>query len=153
MRIISLAAGILLAVLAVQGLSAAGESHKTAGGLTVYLGVLPAAMIQGEAREHILAAHGDIPSGRHAYHVMVALFDAASGERIEDASIITARVEPRRLVSATRRLEPMTIAGAITYGNYFTMADEDPHDITISVTRAGADEPVVVSFSYEHEIR
>lgn len=153
MRVIVLAAGVLLAALAVPGSSAVGASHKTAGGLTVYLGVVPTAMIRGATREHLLTAHGDVPSGPHAYHVMIALFDAASGKRIEDASEVTARVSSRRLTATTRRLEPMIIAGTVTYGNYFTMADEDPYEIIVSVTRTGADEPVLLSFSYAHGIR
>lgn len=143
-----------VAALVVSGVATAAEgaSYKTVGGLTVYLGVLPAAMIQGETQEHVEEAHGEVPRGPHAYHLVAAVFDAETGERIEDASV-RARVSPRRLAPVTRALEPMVIAGTVTYGNYFTMGGNDPYEITLTLTRPTAVEPVVVQFAYEHGIR
>ena len=61
---------------------AADDNYKTASGLAVYLGVLPAAMIQGHPRGHPEATmHGGVPSGRHSYHIVVAVFDATTGAR------------------------------------------------------------------------
>jgi len=129
------------------------RDHKAAGGLSVYLGVLPAAMIQGHPKDHPEEAmHGGVPRGRHAYHVMAAVFDADSGERSEDARV-EARVMPLGLAGVTRRLQPMVIADTITYGNYFIMRGDGPYQIRISVTPAGAAQPVVLEFSYEHQIR
>lgn len=127
--------------------------RKTAGGLSVYLGVLPAAMIQGHPKDHPEEAmHGGIPRGRHVFHVMAAVFDAESGDRIEDAAV-EARVTPLGLAGVTRRLQPMVIADTVTYGNYFTMRGDGPYRIRFSVTRAGAVQPIVLEFSYDHRIR
>jgi hypothetical protein len=126
---------------------------RTAGGLTVYLGVLPAAMIQGHPKEHSEPTmHGGIPRGEHAYHVMVAVFDASDGARIDNAGV-DASVTPLGLAAATHRLEPMMIAGAMTYGSYFTMRGDGPYEITISVTLVNASEPILLEFSYSHFTR
>ena len=101
------------------------------------------------AKEHVEDAHGDVPRGPHAYHVVAAVFDAESGRRVEDATI-DARVGPLRLGSVTRRLEPMAIAGALTYGNIFTLRVDGPYQIAFIVTVPHRAEPVVVEFSYEH---
>ena len=131
------------ALLVALGARAASDDHKTAGGLAVYLGVLPAALIRGHQE-----MHGGAPSGSHAYHVVAAIFDASTGARIEDAKV-EARVTPRRLVGEARALESMEIAGTVTYGNYFTMGGSDPYRIQISITPSGGS-PVEVEFSYRH---
>lgn len=134
------------------------RDHKTAGGLSVYLGVLPAAMIQGHPKDHPEEAmHGGAPRGRHAFHVMVAVFDAESGDRIEDAtveaSVASIGDAAAHLPGVTRRLESMVIADTVTYGNYFTMRGDGPYRIRFSVTPAGATQPVVLEFSYDHRTR
>ena len=144
--IASVGALVLLPAFA-QG--ADGDGYKIADGLAVYLGVLPAALIQGHQTHPEERMHGGVPRGRHAYHVVAAVFDAATGKRIEDA-MVQARVMPRRIASETRALEPMEIAGTVTYGNYFTMGGADPYRIEISITRSGMATPVAVTFSYRH---
>lgn len=146
-----------VALLCVLGATSSGIAEeslgaRTASGLTVYLGVLPAAMIQGTTQEHAEVAHGDVPRGPHAYHVVTAVFDAESGKRIEDAAI-EARVTPLGLVPVTRRLDRMIIAGTVTYGGFFTMRGDVPHRIAFAVTTPRRPEPVVVEFRYEHRTR
>ena len=145
-----------IAVGALLGPSGAGSAERsdaqTAGGLTVYLGVLPAAMVQGHDTGSASALHGGTPTGSHAYHVVAAVFDAATGARIEDASV-SARVTPRGLRGETRPLEPMTIAGTVTYGAYFTMAGTDPYRIEIAILPVGAARPVELEFRYWHGAR
>ena len=137
----------ITAATAVGAQNASGS--KTVDGLTVYFGVLPAALLRGDAKQHVEEAHGDVPRGPHAYHVVAAVFDAESGRRVEDATI-DARVGPLRLGSVTRRLEPMAIAGALTYGNIFTLRVDGPYQIAFIVTVPHRADPVVVEFSYEH---
>jgi hypothetical protein len=130
------------------------EGHKTIAGLSVYLGVLPAAMVRDHSGDRTEAAmHGGIPRGHHALHVMAAVFDAKTGERVEDARV-KARVSPPGLAGETRALEPMAIAGTITYGNYFTtIGDRHPYRIRLSITLAGTATPVVVEFSHRRRPR
>jgi hypothetical protein len=78
---------------------------------------------------------------------MAAVFDAVNGKRIEDATV-EARVTPLGLATVTRRLDPMVIAGTVTYGNYFTMRGDGPSD-HLSVTPPNR--PGLLSeFEYEH---
>ncbi len=148
------AAAILIAGCMVAGGAQAADaaSSKTVGGLTVYLAVLPAAMIQGETKEHVAEAHGKVPRGSHVYHVMVAVFDADTGLRVEDASV-EARVTPLGLAPVVRELEPMVVAGVVAYGNYFTMRGDGLYRITFTVDAQGRSEPVSVKFSYQHRTR
>ena len=62
--------------------------------------------------------HGGIPRSRHAYHVMVALFDAQSLQQITDADV-TALVAEVGFAEEQKQLEKLTVADAVTYGNYF----------------------------------
>jgi hypothetical protein len=141
------------AVSSVMADATADDNYKIKGGLAVYLGVLPAAMIQGHPRGHPEEAmHGGVPSGRHAYHVMAAVFDAASGERVEDA-VVEARVAEPGLARVTRRLDPMLIADTVTYGNYFQLSGDGPYRIDLSITRPGLATPVSVELTYEHRTR
>src|SRR3970040_2652253 len=90
MRTQLILATMLTYVLSASGSAIAADnvSFKTGGGLTIYLGVLPAAMIQGHAKDHPEAAmHGGVPGGPHAYHVMAAGFHAERGARIEKATV------------------------------------------------------------------
>lgn len=123
---------------------------KVIGGLAVYLGVLPAAMITGHPAGHSeTTIHGGLPSGPHVYHVMVAVFDEASGARIADAEV-TARVAPLGLTGTEKVLEPMTIEDTVTYGNFFDMRYSDTYRIKVEIRRPAAQQPVLVEFQYEH---
>ena len=143
------AAVVLAALSFADALSAEGHaSYQVENGIAVYLGVVPAAMIQGHPKGHPeQAMHGGLPRGRHAYHVMAAVFDATSGERISDATI-EARVAPLGLAGSTRVLESMRIAETVTYGNYFAMPDPGRYRIVFSINLPGADKPIVMEFAY-----
>jgi hypothetical protein len=145
---------ILLATLGLSG-EAGGQDDavRTADGLIVYLGVLPAAMIQGYSADYPEGAmHGGVPRGRDAHHVTVAVFDTASGERVESATV-EARIAAQGMVGTTRQLERMLIADTVTFGNYFTLRGEGPFDIEITIMRPGAEAPVTVQFSHPHPSR
>src|SRR5574341_26364 len=123
-----------------------GGLHQTAGGVSVYLGVAPAQTIRGHEPGHPeRLMHGGVPKGKHSYHVMVALFDEASGQRIADAKV-RARVAEVGLAGQDKALEPMVIAGSASFGNYFTMAAPGPYQIAVSIRRPGAARPVEVQF-------
>lgn len=144
-----------IALLGWMTLPVAAEStgYRITDGLTVYLGVIPAALIQGHAADHAEAEmHDGVPRGRYAYHITVAVFDSVSGERVEDAQV-RARVTPPGLAPVERNLEPMPIADTVTYGNYFTMRDDGPHRIRIEIRSDDADEPVVAEFTHDHGTR
>lgn len=82
-------AGVMLLAWAQATVTEGGQS-ETAGGLTVYLGVVPAEIVKGEHPSGP-QVHGGVPRGAHEYHVVVAVFDAASNARVTDA-MVTAKV-------------------------------------------------------------
>jgi hypothetical protein len=146
-----LVVGVVLSAVTTAG--AADDYYRSAGDLAVYLGVLPAAMIQGHQRGYPEEAmHGGVPSGRHSYHIVVAVFDATAGARIEDV-VVEARVAEPGLAGVARRLEPMVIADTVTYGNYFQLPGDGPYRIDLSITRPGLATPVRVEFAYENRTR
>lgn len=126
------------------------DLHKTAGGLSVYLGILPAGVIRDHPQDRMEGKmHGGIPEGSHSHHVIAAVFDAETGERIEDAKV-EARVAPLGLAGERQPLEPMEIAGTITYGGYFTIRDDDAYRIKLWIATPGQAQPLVVEFAHEH---
>lgn len=126
--------------------------EQTIDGMTVYVGVMPAEIVQGYATEgeDPAAMHGGKPRQPHAHHIVVALFDSTTGMRISDAKV-RARVTARPLDHAPdQSLEPMQIAGTTTYGNFFPMAGRGPWRIHLEIERPGASHPSAVDFVYEH---
>ena len=57
--------------------------RRVVKGVVIYLGIMPAEILQKELPEHAdPKMHDGVPPGGHVYHVMVALFDQATGRRI-----------------------------------------------------------------------
>jgi hypothetical protein len=148
---------LLIVAAAAAGVSAPASAqdvspYQIAGGLAVYLGVMPAELIIGHAKGHAEAEmHGGAPAGPHVHHVMVAIFDDASGRRVTDA-VVTARVAGVGLAGSVETLEPMTIADALTYGAYFKLPGRHCYRIRIEIARPGATQPVKVEFDYDHQL-
>ena len=135
------------------GAQTTDESYKVVDGLAVYLGVLPAAMIQGHPVGHPeTAMHGGVPQGAYAYHIVAAVFDAKTGNRIENAAV-EAQLSPLGLAGPTLQLEPMLIEGTITYGGYVRLNAPGPYRIRLRVTPEGAEKPTTLQFTYEREVR
>ena len=88
-------------VPASSGNAAAAETDlwKTAGGLSVYLGVMPAEIVKGlpSASTTERPMHGGIPKGAHEYHFVAAVFDAASSARVSDAVVTAEGVRSRTI--------------------------------------------------------
>ena len=139
-----------IAALFLAGAFAADTpSHKVVDGVSIYLGVLPAEMILGHPESHAeVEMHGGIPTGEHHYHVTVALFDAASGKRITAAKV-KAKVSQLALSGTEKELEPMHLAGTISYGNYFRMPDAGIYRIRVQVRQPGV-QPIEAEFEYQH---
>lgn len=130
---------------------AAGEDsggYRNVDGYAIYLGVVPAAIARGHPPDHPeRKMHGGAPWGRGQHHVMVAVFEAASGARVDDA-VVTAKVGEPGLTPVQRPLEPMLIAGAWSYGNYFALSPPGPYRIELHIARSDASRPIVTTFTY-----
>jgi hypothetical protein len=131
-------------------LAAENDQAKTAGGVTVYLGVVPAEIVKGLAAGGSTERpmHGGIPKGSHEYHVVAAVFDAASGSRISDA-VVTAEVSGLGLAGGKKKLEPMLIADTTTYGGFFDLPGYDIYTVKLTIERRGTS-PAVLQFKYDH---
>jgi hypothetical protein len=120
-------------------------------GVAVYYAVIPAEMIRGHSSQHPEATmHGGVPNRSHVHHVMVALFDAATLERIVDAEV-TATVSEIGLAGQQKRLEPFTVADALTYGNYFEMRPRTHYRIRVDIKRSGSQSAARVEFEFKHD--
>jgi hypothetical protein len=80
-------------------------------------------------------------------HVVVAVFDAKTNQRIENAKVF-ARVGQLGLSPEYKELESMQIAGSISYGNFFRMRSNTRYKIRITVTPSGSAHSIEASFDY-----
>jgi hypothetical protein len=138
--------------LSSEALAAESDQSKTAGGVTVYLGVVPAEIVKGLPASGTTERpmHGGIPKGPHEYHFVAAVFDAASGARVSEA-VVTAEVAGLGLSGSKKKLEPMQMAGTTTYGGFFDLPGFDLYTVRLTVERSVAS-PAVLQFKYDHRL-
>jgi|SRR6516165_647093 hypothetical protein len=144
--------GLAVISIALNKIATAAEpgESKTKGGLTVYLGVVPAEIVKGpSSHSSDRAMHGRIPRGPHEYHVVAALFDTASGARVSDAAV-TAQISGLGLSGNSKKLEPMEIAGSTTYGAFFNLPGRDLYTVKLTIDRSSSPRPLTFNFKYEH---
>jgi len=106
-----------------------------------YLGVIPAQLTQ----EHP-GMHGGGADKEHRYHVLVALFDSKSGERITDASV-KATVSSLGMGGSTEVLEPMH-GEALSYGNYFSLLKPELYRVRVEIQRGKDSDKSVAKFVF-----
>src|SRR5574338_846240 len=127
---------LFVLALMVGPVAAATEYEKHADGLAIYLGVLPAELLRGAGDRQLAAMHGGTPSARDTHHIVVSVFEDASGTQVRDAKV-EARVGSLGLAGTRRTLDPMMIGNTTTYGNFFPMAGPGPYIIEMTVRREG----------------
>jgi hypothetical protein len=123
------------------------QLSKTAGGMTVYVGVVPAEIVKGLGKEPPM--HGGVPKGAHQYHLVAAVFDAAGGARVADAAV-NAQISGIGLSGEKKKLEPMDIANTTSYGGFFDLPGRDLYTIRLTIGRPGQPRPVDMEFKYDH---
>ena len=144
----------MTAIIACGSVATAADDSgfKSAGGLTVYVGVVRAEIAKGPpSKPSAPPMHGSVPRGSHEYHVVAAIFDAATKERISDAAV-TAKVSGVGLVGSQKTLEQMSIADTTTYGGFFDLPGADFYTISLTIQRAGSQRPVLLDFKYDHRL-
>lgn len=121
--------------------------HMTVQGIEVYYGLMPAQVAGKHPAPHEeRAMHGGVPSKKDAYHLVVALIDAA-GQRITEADV-RASVAELGMAGTHKRLEPMHIDDALSFGAYFILSGDGPYRIAIEVRRPGIAQPIEALFEY-----
>lgn len=144
---------MLLVLMSVMAPATAdtGSGSKTVGNVLIYMGLLPAEMVRGHPQGHPEASmHGGVPGGSGEYHVIISLFDAKTGSRVENADV-SARVSEVGLAGAEKKLEPMQIAGTTTYGNFFRMGGNGPFEIAVTIRLPGQAEAIKTTFEHRHQ--
>ena len=152
-----LSKALLAVALAVAAPAGAGvaDGVKTVDGLTVYLGVVPAAVTRAHLPAHAeRTMHGGLARpGLHDVHLLVAVFNSASGKRVGNVAV-TARIHGDGRKLGTVRLTPMTVNGALTYGGYASIGLLDDIMISIDIRRPGRTprtSTVTAQFDYSHD--
>lgn len=146
-----LTGAILAAVLSFEPGRAAGDGlYKKASGIEAYLGVVPAEITKGhEPTAPQGPMHGGVPEGGSQYHLVAAVFESKTGQRITDATV-TAQVSGLGKTGNKITLELMSIAGTQTYGGYILLAGPGSYTIVLTVRRSGHTADTVLRFPYEH---
>lgn len=127
-------------------------SHQQVDGIDIYYGLLPA-QIAGEhpPTHEERKMHGGVPSGKNAYHLVVALYDAA-GKRITDAEV-AATVGEFGMAGTRKTLEPMRIADTTSFGNYFELRDRGIYRIAIEIHRSGKQGAETVEALFDYRLQ
>lgn len=105
-------------------------------GLVLYWGLVPEAIV---SQQHAISElHGGRPAGGgKVNHLVLALFDARTGKRIDDAVIRAQLSEPGIVDSAPKYVPQMPINGLNSYGQLFGMVHDGPYRFRISVLAPG----------------
>jgi hypothetical protein len=139
---------VLMLLMGVTSLpvSAANPTSRVVDGVAIYLGVVPAGIVRGHPGEHPESImHGGTVTGDQ--HIMIALFDDKSGKRIADAEVY-ARVKGPKRFDAEKRLEPMLVASAPSYGNYFSPYAPGSYRISVRIRLPGGTQDIRAAFTW-----
>jgi len=123
-----------------------GEDYRVVEGMTLYVGVVAASVIRDHAKDYPADVADAVPSGSEQRYLTIAVFDANNGQRITDA-VVTARIAGTAQASPEKTLKAVTVAGALTYGNFFPMP-AGAYKITVHVHRPGLPKVVQADFQY-----
>ena len=123
--------------------------HKVVKGVAIYLGVIPAELIEGHPKGHPESEmHGGVPPvTEERYHIVIALFDAKTGARITNAKV-TASLSSFGLPAGKKTLEPMLLANTISYGNFFKLSAKGAHQIQIEISGVHPDQTIHATFEH-----
>lgn len=130
--------------------SQANDNTKVVDGVAIHLGIVPEQIVRRNPDDHSESTmHGGVPD-KGSNHVFVALFDSATGQPIVNAKV-HASVGELGLSSDRETLQPMKVAGTISYGNYFKMSKNVEYLIKISILIPGHNRRVEANFQYENQ--
>lgn len=125
----------------------------TTSGLTVHYGVMSAEKARSVDRGASAPDESTSGSAHATYHLVVALVDKSTGERIDDATVTAKMTSPSHKTRARTQVKPlqeMRINDTVTYGNYFDMPWQGRYRIDLSVKRKGRAEPIHARLNYDH---
>ncbi|HXZ49420.1 MAG TPA: hypothetical protein VEG27_10390 [Usitatibacter sp.] len=141
-------AAAAFALLAAGGAQAQVPGQKTVDGVVFDVGIASAAQISA-LPPGSLGAEAPGPSEKGKDHLVVALSEAASGQRIVNARV-TVNVARMGMDGVRRTLERMDVAGATSWGGYFDLHTPGSYRIHLVAILPGR-APVVADFEYRNE--
>lgn len=145
LRILVAAAALLPAMAQAQP----AHSAQRSGGLLFHYGVVPAEVVLAHAGGHAERQMHQGKARRGTRHIVLALFDEKSGRRVADAEA-TLHLTLAGGVSATTKLEPMTIAGQASYGGFVFMDAPGIYTLRFDIRRPGVSGSAHAEF--EHRV-
>lgn len=127
----------------------ASDGSARSDRFVVYFGVLPVSMTREAAAVHTQRPDAHRPAtapGPDTHHLVVAVFDAGSGNRISNAELL-ARYVPPNGMPTTKALEPMRIGETISYGNTFSLSEGRGQRFEVEIR----DGKVIEHFTYVYD--
>ncbi len=121
--------------------------EKVVSGIVVHVGVATSEQLSSRPRGHAEAMMHSPASRGERDHLVVALADARSGQRIDEATVV-ASVSRSGVDHRRRVLERMESPGAASYAGFFDFRQPGPYRIRIEVIRPGLPVPAVADFDY-----
>ena len=150
LKAVSVLASSALAVALGVSIPAQAEDdpfHKTGSGLSVNIGLIPAPAIQGRPAGDPMAPMPGGPVRSYKFHLVVAVFDAATKERITDAAV-KVRVSEIGLAGSEITLEKMKGADPVSYGGLVGLPSNARYVIAVEIKRPSTPS---VSFDFLYE--
>jgi hypothetical protein len=139
--LVSVLFGAPIAAEPVHALRGAGRE------VVFHYGVVPAQVVLSHPDKHPEREMHRGAAPRGASHLVVALFDAAKGERIAQAEV-TATVSLLGGATVTKQLEPMTLAGQPSFGGFFVLGMPGIYKLRFEARRPGVPEVASAQFEY-----
>lgn len=155
----AVALALFLSGLSGRAIAADDDQSRTVQGLIVDYGIVPAAILKGHPPTHVERTMHGGPTGSKMenvspvgsqYHLVVAVFDAATGVRVTNA-VVKAEIFPLNSSGSVVTLETMQIAGTTTYGGFFRAPDAHHYTIRLTIQRPSKSRTVTLVFEYDHQ--
>jgi hypothetical protein len=142
------AAAFALMVGACQPHASEGPSQVVEG-LKLEYGIVPSRTGQQHPAGHAETLMHGGPL-QNSYHITLAVFDAKTRARIDDADVTVQLSGPGHPGYVSVPLERMTIAGNTTYGGYLSLPKPARYQLTFEVARRDSNYiPVKARFVYD----
>jgi hypothetical protein len=131
-------------------IGAVAGNTQIVDGVVVYYGVIPGEILLDHPMQNPdKDMHGGVPAGGHVYHLLVAIFDASTGQRISNAEV-SAQFEESHQATPRKKLDPMPVSDGMSYGNFFDLPGTGPYRIAVWVRLPGRQQAIEAVFDYQH---
>lgn len=139
---------VIAALASAAVLAQPAHAVRQTGGLALHYGLVPAEMVLAVPRPQAeREMHG--AAGRSGSHLVLAIFDAESGQRVSQAEVVT-HITLVGGASTTKRLELMKINELASFGAFVPVGAPGIYKIRFEVRRPGVEG--TASAEFEHRV-